>query len=416
MAPFPIELVYGLYLGLLTGVIPALAAWVLGFVVRYFTGVTIPGFGVVALGLAIAGVNGGLLALSDSSVIGSVGTGLPVVVAIVVIVMMTLYAHAQGDAMGASFPKRVSLRAIRERTLSTDVVELVGGRGEVTVSIAGGVSDVEGYPPLPADLRASIADEELALPADLPLTELETRVADRLRAEFDLSEVVVHIDERGRASVAAAPPLSGVSKRVPEGRRAISVETLVPTGIAAGDEVSLRTPGRHVEGAVVSVGTREREDEEPSTSRRPTEPLADGGVAADPPPSAARSTGATGGWGRLTVAVGRPDARALLGHERAETPLVLVGARGTRREFELLSLLRRSGRRVQRLSVGEGVLDGVTLGSVGVRERYGVAVLAVRHGGSWRFVPDASVRLDAGDEVLAVGRRSELDAFAEGVA
>lgn len=413
MAAFPLELVYGVYLGLLTGVIPALVSWLLGFVVRYFTGVTIPGFGVLVLGLAIAGVNGGLLALSDPSVIGSVGTGVPVIVAIVVISMMSLYAHAKGDAMGATFPKRVSLRSLRERSLSADVVELVGGRGEVRVTVTGDVGDVEGYPPLPPELRASVRGETLALPADLPLSELETRFADRLRAEYDLSEVVVRIDERGRATVSAAPPLSGVSKRIPEGRRAVSVETLVPAGIARGDEVTLVTPSRQVAGSVVSVGTTVTGD-----ARTPTETadgvLADGGEADQASPPPARTPVAAGGEGRLTVAVTRAEARELLASEA--DPSVLVEAQGTRREFELLSLLRRAGRRVRRLSVGEGVLDGVTLGSVGVRNAFGVAVLAVRHEGRWQFVPRGNTRLEAGDEVLAVGTLSDLRAFREALA
>ena len=45
----PIEILFGIYLGILTGIIPALVAGVLGFIFKYFTGVTIPGLGVVVL-------------------------------------------------------------------------------------------------------------------------------------------------------------------------------------------------------------------------------------------------------------------------------------------------------------------------------------------------------------------------------
>lgn len=158
MAPLPVEVVLGVYLGVLTGIIPALVAWGLGFVFRYVTGVSIPGFGVVVLALAIAGVNGGLLALTDQSVTRQ-ATGPVVVVAILVVLMMSLYAHAKGDAMGASFPRYVSLRMLREQTLSADVVERVGGRGQVRVQVAGGVTDMEGYPPLPDDIRAGRRQE-----------------------------------------------------------------------------------------------------------------------------------------------------------------------------------------------------------------------------------------------------------------
>jgi hypothetical protein len=246
MASLPVEVLYGIYLGVLTGIVPALVAGAPGFVFKYFTSVTVPGFGVVVLGVAVAGINGGLIALNDPTLRRNASATV-VIVAIVVVLMLTFYAHAKGDEMGASFPRRVSFKSIRDRTLSTDVDELVGSRGEVRVEVTGEVEDIEGYPPVPEEVRTGIREDDWRLPADLPISELESRLAERLRTEFDLAEVSVEIDERGRATVAAAPPLSGRSKRVPSGRRAVSVQTLVPSGLARGDEVYV-------------VGTREHPD------------------------------------------------------------------------------------------------------------------------------------------------------------
>ena len=405
MAPLPVEVLLGVYLGLLTGIIPGLVAWTLGFVFKYVTGVSIPGFGVVVLGLAIAGVNGGLLALNDATVREN-ASGTAILVAIVVVLMLTLYAHAKGDAMGASFPRRVSLKSLRERTLSADVVELVGGRGQVRIRVAGEVDDIEGYPPLPADTRAAIRDGDWRLPADLPIGELETRFAERLRSEFDLSDVTVAIDQRGTASVAAAPPLSGISKRVPAGKRAVSVETLVPTGLTRTDEVTVHTPDTSVSGTVVSVRSESAERSPPDPSVAP-----DGGTESEEAVPAPTLPAAAGGDGRVTVAVARNDAPSLL---RADRARVVVEARGTRREFELVSLLRRAGRRIRRLTVrADGTLDGMTLGAANVREEYGVAVLAVRSADGWTFAPSGSRRLTAGDELFAVGKADALDTFAE---
>src|SRR6056297_1812358 len=121
MASLPVEILYGLYLGVLTGLVPALIAWLLGFGFKYFTGITIPGLAVVGLGVAIAGLNGGLLALADPSLTGSANQ-LRLTIALLVVLMGTLYAHAQGDKMGAALPKRLNLRELTKRTLSTDVV------------------------------------------------------------------------------------------------------------------------------------------------------------------------------------------------------------------------------------------------------------------------------------------------------
>jgi hypothetical protein len=427
----PVEIVFGVYLGVITGIVPALVAGVLGFVFKYVTDVTIPGLGVVVLALALAGINGGLLALNDETIRSS-DRAPAILTAIVVILMISLYAHAQGDKLGSTVPKRLSLRKLRDRTLSTDVVELVGGRGRAVVEVAGEVNDMEGYPPLPAETRRAIAEGEWTFPADLPLVELEDRFAERLRTEFDLADVAVRIDERANATVAAAPPTGALSKRVPEGQRAVSVPALVPTGIARGDVVRVLAAGRSVEGTVLAAKTSgatgpgagkpssaggetaaDRPDPEvegrESESRDRGDPRTDGGEATQTPPVAAAPT-TTGGEGRVTVAVDRTEATALLAADRGR---VLVLSRGTRREYELTALLRRAGKRFRKVSVVPGgPLDGDTIGAVGVRERYDVAVLAARHD-SWTLAPDGSQHLSAEDELFVVGSRDAIDRFAE---
>ncbi|MUW15173.1 potassium transporter TrkA, partial [Halorubrum sp. CBA1125] len=137
----PVEILFGIYLGIITGIVPALVAGVLGFIFKYVTDVTIPGLGVVVLSLALAGINGGLLALNDETIRSS-ERAPALLTAIIVILMLSLYAHAKGDKLGGTVPKRLSLQQLRDRTLSTDVIELVGGRGRVTVEVAGEVSDM----------------------------------------------------------------------------------------------------------------------------------------------------------------------------------------------------------------------------------------------------------------------------------
>ncbi|MFB6089925.1 MAG: potassium channel family protein [Halobellus sp.] len=406
MASLPIEILYGLYLGVLTGLVPALIAWLLGFGFKYFTGITIPGLGVVALGVAIAGLNGGLLALADPSLTGSANQAR-LTVALLVVLMGTLYAHGQGDKMGASLPKRLSLRKLTKRTLSADVVELVGGRGQVRISVVGDVGDVEGYPPLPAGLRETIREETWTFPADLPLPELESRVEAALRTDHDLVEVSVTLDERGRASVAAAPPSSGLSKHLDPGQRAVSVDALVPTGAARGDEVLVWADGERYEATVLGITAESEEKDEKTDSE-----AADGET--ESPPAEPAAPTARGGRARVTLATDRATATSLLG---ADDVRLAVRSRGSRREFELVGLLRRTGKRFRRITVREGAeIVGATLGDAAVRDAYGVAVLAVRHGGSWVIAPRGSQAIDAGDELVVVGSKSDLDAFAGVVA
>jgi len=408
MASFPVEVLYGIYLGLLTGIIPGLVAWALGFTFKYVTNVTIPGFGVVVLAVALAGVNGGLMALADPTITQG-ANAVTVTTAVLVVLMIALYAHSRGDTMGAQFPKRLSLRQLRERTLSTDVMGSLAGRDEVRIRVVGEVADMEGYPPLSDELRAEIRDSEWTFPRDLRISELEERLADRLKTEFDLGDVAVTVDEGGRAAVVAAPPFSGLSKRVPSGKRAVSVDALLPTGLARNDEVTVITADAQVRGTVVSAKTDGADAKpEPEPKSAP-----DGGEDDDALPQPVRAPTTSGGDGRLTVAVTRTDAGPLV---RADRARVVVESRGVRREYELVSLLRRAGRRFRRLTVGpDGPLDGTTIGVASVREQYGVAVMAVRGTGGWRLAPRGDTDLSAGDELFVVGTPDRLDEFAGAV-
>ncbi|MFB9811447.1 potassium channel family protein [Haloarcula sebkhae] len=408
MASLPVEVLMGIYLGLLVGVIPALVSWALGFTFKYFTGITVPGFGVVVLAIALAGVSGGLMALADKS-ITQAPNAERIITAIILVGMVSLYAHSKGDQLGANFPKRLSLQGLREKKLSADVVEFVGGRDEVRIRIVGDVADMEGYPPLSESLRAEIRNEDWRFPADLRIGELERRMEERLKSAFDLGDAAVSIDEQGRATVVAAPPFSGLSKRVGDNRHAVSVEALLPTGLARNDEVTVLTEDAQVRGTVVSARSDPVADETPAET--PTEPeIAD----AEAPPTPVQAPTTDGGEGRLTVAVTRTDVQPLL---RSARPKVVVEPRGTHREYELVSLLRRAGSRFRRLTVrSDGPLDGTTLRDASVREVYDVAIVAIRTPDGWQVAPRGDGAVEAGDELYAIGRRTDLDAFVEAVA
>ena len=260
MVAFPIEVLIGVYLGILTGIIPAVVSWGLGFVFKYFTGVSIPAFAVVVLSLAIAGANGGLLALVDPTVTEAPNS-VTLSTAIIVVLMISLYAHAKGDSMGDQIPRHLTLRRLRERTLPSDVVELVGGLGQVRVTVAGAVDDLEGYPPLSEELRAAIAAGEWTFPADLPVSELEARVADSLRTKHEVAEVSVEIDDSGRAHVAAAPPgrlAPGPGAHRPGARRGGHPPRRRPVDRGEHRERPIQPPGRGWRGPVGVDRRRDR--------------------------------------------------------------------------------------------------------------------------------------------------------------
>ncbi|WP_408957291.1 potassium transporter TrkA [Natrinema sp. 74] len=420
MSSLPVEVLLGLYLGLLTGIVPAFVAGSLGFLVRYFTGVTLPGFGVVVLALSIASVQGGLLGLVEPTISQSPR----LLVAVLVVLMLALYAHNQGDKLGAELPRRLSFTRLRQRTLSADVVELVGAVGQVTVRPTGDIRDMEGYPPLSSDIRGRLSAGSWRFPADLPLSELEGRLEERLRTDHDLADVDVTINERARATIAAAPPSGSLSRRISGSQRAVSLTTLVPTGLARGDEVTVRTDERSITGTVLSVRS-EIDDEQPApTLEAPADDdraATDGGedveaVVPEPKPNAATA----GGSGRVTLAVARRDVKALL---EASSPRLVVRSRGTSREFEAFSLVKREGYAVRRLTVGAASASAEA-DDVAAPAAADVTVLAVRRQGSetggrrhgWVFGPGIERRLEAGDEAFVVGPEEATETFAEAIA
>lgn len=407
MAPLPVDILFGIYLGVLTGIVPALVAGALGFLFKYVTNVSLPGFGVVVLGVALAGVNGGLLALADPALLQSANAAM-IMTGLLVVMMMTLYAHAKGDSLGASLPRRLSLRELGERTLSTDLTEVVAGRKQVRIRVTS-VEDIEGYPPVSEDLRTAITDSEWRLPADLQVSELEARLSERVRTEHDLGEVTASIDDRGTATVAAAPPFSGLSRRVGSGKRAVSVGTLVPSGLARGDIVTAHAGGESVRGTVLSARSS------PVGATPPAPAPADGGnTPGEQAPKAAVAPTTKGGEGQVTLGVSRSDVETMLSVDRAK---VVVDSRATGREYEVISLLRRAGRRFARVSLrADGPLDGTQTSVQALRDRHDVLVLAARTDDRWQFAPRGTLTLAAGDELFAVGTNDALAAFTEAVA
>lgn len=402
----------GAYVGALTGVFTGFLAFMLAFSFKYVAGVKVSDRIGLMLGLGVAGLQGGLLGLlRDPDLLRS-----PTIVsALLVVLVATLYAHEKGAELGEQLPKGVLSRHLWKRTLSSDAIERIGRFGQVRVRVTGEVGDIEGYPPLPERLRSEIAEHEWTFPGDLPLSELETRFADRLRTEFELAEVRVAIDEDARATVSAAPPSGGLSRRVPIDKRAVSVDAPLPSGLSRGDDVELAIDGERIDGTVVSATPAAREEaEEPKddADEKDDDTEAKKGTEdAKTPPSAA---GAAGGAGRATVAVPPERVEGLV---TGEVHRLLARSRGGGPEFELVSLLHRGENRFRRLTVRpDSECDGVALADLDLRQRFGIDILAIQRSGEWTFAPAGGVTLQAGDDLFAAGPKSGLESLEEVVA
>lgn len=423
------EIGLGLYVGVLTGAFTAFLAFWLSFGFRYVAGVKLSDRIGLVIGLAAAGLQGGFIGIiRDPELLRS-----PTIAAALLSVMMiTMYAHAKGKSLADALPRGSVTQVLWRRTLSADAIERIGRFGQVRIRVQGEVGDVAGYPPLPERLRAQIADGEWKFPADLPLSELESRLCDRLESEYDLPAVQVTIDAEGRARIAAAPPSGALSRRVPPDRRAVSVEARLPSGVAQGDDVELavepaasvadaaasdgsttETPElRRVRGPVVSVAPAGAAAGDGADAVEATDPESDD-ADADATAASARdgSTGSAGGTGRVTLAL-PPDSVSTVVTGRVRG--LLARSKGGDAAFELVALLRRQGNHFRKVTVrpDSGAVE-TPLAELRLRSEYGVDVLAIRRAGEWQFAPSRRVQLQAGDELFAAGPREGLDALAE---
>lgn len=402
MASLPVEILLGISLGLLIGVVPVLVIGAASFTLEYVADRALSPAVVVALAVALGGVQASIVDVvgpADGGAQSAVAAALPrLVVATVVVALVSLYANSQAAALASRLPRDVSQPTSRERPLSVDALDAVDGMGQVTIRSAGEVRNLNERTPLSPALRTALEDGRWRLPADAPLVELESRLEDRLRTDFDLAAVSVSIDARGRATIAASPPSKSLARRLSDGWRALSVTTLLPSGLAPDDEVAVSTGDGTTTGVV--LGTTDGVPSQDGTEGGPDDGDLDGESTAG-----SAVTEATGGRGRVTVAVPTVEAGDLL-----ETDAATIAARprGTSHEFEAFSLLERAGQSVRKVQVGDGTPDVVA----SLDDE--IEVLAVREseqaestGGTWTFDPPES--LAAADAAYVIGDGHALE-------
>lgn len=395
MASPYVEVILGVAFGVMVGVLPALAAMVAGAAApplaehRYARG------SVALLSLPIAGavaVAAGLVTPTPEE-IPRIATGGTVVIALSVV------GFEGGTGLGSTVHRYGRNPVERGRPLSGDVVDAVDGAGQVTIRPSGAIGSVPGYPELPPALREELAGELWRLPADLPISELETRIERQLERDYDLEAVTVTVSPRGTATVAAAPPVSGLARRVPEDHRAISITTSIPDGVTAGDAVVVETGGGTVEGTVLGADTA-------GTAVTSTDASGSGIALEDDVPAAGandQERASSGSSSRLTVAVPTARADELLADRTAP---VAVRSRDTRPDYRALSLLDRAGQSV-RVSTVDRRLLGAIEDAAGEITVFAAAPSPDANEDDWTFGP-AIEDLTPGWQAVLVGDEGRL--------
>jgi hypothetical protein len=270
-------------------------------------------------------------------------------------------------------------------------------------------------------VRKEIRADSWRFPANLSIAELEERLRERLLTQYELADVEITMDREGRAEIAAAPTAGGLSRRVPDGKRAVSIETILPTGLARGDRVSITLPDGTVTGPVVSARTFDSEQSVSDASKRDDEESDEQSEGVDSndtdethPAPELKAPRTDGGRGQVTVVLPFTEARRVI---RADFAPVRVHFRGTQREYESIGLLKQHGNRFERITVQEGSpLAGATLASIDTGDSGDVVVLAIRRAADRIIAPGGTTRIQSGDALIVAGKHERVRSFREAVA
>ncbi|QCS41967.1 hypothetical protein [Natrinema versiforme] len=406
------ELITGLAFGLVFGIGPAIIVGLLGAAFHH-RGSTLPWPGTVAIALSLTGLNAAVAGVLETSARSSARLAIGAAA----VCLLAVYAVSQGERAATELPIGIERPVLRRRALSAEAIDSIDATGQVTIRTTGAVRSLDGYPSLSPDLRATLEADSWRLPADLPLSAIETRLETRLRTEYALAAVSVSIDGRGRATVAAAPPSGGDSTAVPDGWRAVSIDALLPTGLAPGDDVAVHVPDEAVRGTVLSS---DRRGPTGPGGRTETEPGVERGTRLD---ARGRPTAETaGGDGRVTVAVPSAGADALLAAERAR---IVVPAGGTDADREAISRLERADYSIRRASFGaiETALESVddvtddelhilaatrrTEIEIDTEETAATSAETIADRETWAVDPEEE-DLEDGDDVFVAGERTTV--------
>jgi len=374
MTTAALGILLGAGFGLIVGTTVAGVTAVLGFASRYYTDRQLPKRVVVSVTLFVGAFHAVIVATFTPSVdivwldrtafrLSAVQDWVPVVIEYapgfaifgIVTTLLGLYGHRQGERIAGDVPVTEDRRTDSRETLSPETVAAADATNRVSLDVTHGSDAFVGRASLSPEEWTDIESRTWKFRADLPIDELEVRLAARLRMVFGVNVTAVTIDRRGQATVTAEPGSETIAGQLSDGQRAVTIETLVPAGLESGDHVTLAVENTAVDGTVLGIGSTQN----PARRR-----LSRGGVT----PNDTAAASSTGQAHDSAPAIEQPD-RAVVGGERrlsvavdvdavstvltAETVDLRVRSRGGNQSLGAFRQLHRTGAIVRRVTIDE---------------------------------------------------------------
>lgn len=280
-----------------------------------------------------------------------------------------------GSEAGRAIGDRIGRRVVPGWTvggIDRDVSAFVRGGGRtVRVKLPDEIRDIDGYEPVRPNVKEELAGEYMTFPGRLTRLELREAFVTRIQRDAGIGKVDVEFDDRGRITyLAVGRGEAGIGHTLAPDQVAIAIEADPAFSAGPGDQIR-----------VWQV--------EPTVERLVAGEIR--GVVDD----------------IVTIAVAADETSALAaesGYRLVTTP------RGPQPAREFAGILRRANESTRQITVAaESPLDGRSVGA------FDVSILAIESpDGTVTAPPQPTVRLAAGDRIVAIGRPDALRRFETG--
>ncbi|WEL17699.1 TrkA, K transport system, NAD-binding component [Halorhabdus sp. SVX81] len=431
MTATALAILLGAGFGLIVGTIVAGTTGSIGFASRYDRGhqlstgavVVVAGLLVGVLSLLIVTVSPGIeftateqYHLSFPTVRAMVGFGVEhapfVGVFGVVSTLLGVYGYSQGDRIAGDMPATETSPGYNRRALAPKTVASADATGNISLDVTRDNRHVENGYSLSRGQWHAIESRAWTVPVDLPIVELESRLAARIQTTVGVDVSAVSIDQQGRATVTAEHSSKSVGPQLSDGQRAVTVRTVVPAELQAGDQVTLVSDADTVDGVVLGVGSAGHLIDPPATQQPetyhagPVSPSA--GRADRSETTIEQSDPATGEDRRVSVAVDVDDVTTILTSTGVDLYVNSCDSNGARGAFRQL---QRAGLIVQHVTVDKRTREQLD-------DHAGdIEILAYRRPAesgdptAWQFrTGEQSARVDESDRPIA---ESEADGVSD---
>ncbi|MFB6096514.1 MAG: hypothetical protein ABEJ74_03910 [Haloferacaceae archaeon] len=282
---------------------------------------------------------------------------------------LALAAGGLGAVVGAQIGDAAApnvLALTGRRDLDREVSRVVKTVGRfTTVRLPKRIDDIEGDEPVLAGKKEALAGRELVFPRGLTVSQLRTRLIERLKRDYGIGHVDVEVTEAGEVThLALGRRVAGVGATLPPRTAAIAVEADPGFDASPDDRVQIWERGEEGYRRVATGDVRAVDGDD------------------------------------VTLALETSRARQL--DQTASHRLVTLPT-GGRPDREFAALLRAANETMGAVTVrGGSVLDGAPVGALRP------PVIALRADGEITTLPHRDRVLRASDVIYVIGRRDEL--------